>query len=233
MHGPALRSFGLLQLKGCNRWSKLLKYSKLNNQNIVKRERKWEDRMGIRNRSINWKKIYRINEQIKFCNTLRFFHLILIKDNIETNTRSVHYRSPSDLCTFCNRERETSYHLFWNCDIVRNFRNEVFNSIANHNFKIALNSVPNNAKSRIIGTHAIKADNFAFVFFLCLNRYLWITKLREGQPNIIAFKNHFNSFAKLQMSAKILRCFRNLKCSRAWQRHYSSYTLQILWKVDF
>ena len=26
---------------------------------------------------------------------------------------------------------------------------------------------------------------------------------------------------------------RSLKWSRAWQRHFSSYTLQILWKVDF
>ena len=64
VHGQALTSFGILQLKGCNKWSRLLKYSKLNHNNIKKRERKWENRLGIRNYSINWKNVYKLNERI-------------------------------------------------------------------------------------------------------------------------------------------------------------------------
>ena len=139
-------------------------------------------------------------------------------DNIETNTRSVHYRSPSDLCTFCGRLRETTLHLFWDCDIVKNFRIEVMNNISNANnlFRQKLTTIPNTAKARILGNHTTKPDNFAFIFYLSLIRYIWITKLREGIPNIIAFKNFFNAFTKLQKNAKILRCLNNFNSDLFW-----------------
>ena len=216
MHGPALSSFAMLQSSGCNRWSKLLKYSKINKNNIVKRERKWEDRMGIRNRRLNWSKLYRLNEKIKFCNTLRFFHLLILKGNLETNTRSVHYRSPTELCTFCNRERETNLHLLWDCNSVTTFRQNVVNEISNSPLKHIITNTPNTPKARILGTHFKKPDDFAFIFFLSLNRYIWLTKLREGNLNLVSFKNHFNAFVKLQKSAKILSCINNYNEDNFW-----------------
>ena len=157
-----------------------------------------------------------MNNKIKFCNSLKFFHLLILKNNLETNTRSVHYRSPTDQCTFCNRERETNLHLLWECDLVKIFRAELINEISNNQLKFLINRTPNTAKARILGTHFNKPDNFAFVFFLSLNRYIWLTKLREGVLNTIAFKNHFNAFVSLQKSAKILTCLNIFNQDTFW-----------------
>ena len=216
VHGPALTSFINLQKKGCNRWSRLIKLSKLNNFNVSKRERKWEERLGIQNFEINWPKLYKLNEQIKFCNHLRFFHFLILKGNLETNTRSVNYRTATDQCTFCNRERETNDHLLWNCVKVREFRSNVHNAISNHPRKISLQSVPNTCMDRVLGTFTTKADNFPFMFYLTLNRYIWLTKLREGELNILAFKNHFDSFFKIQKSARVVECVSTLDLNTFW-----------------
>ena len=127
---PALMNFTRLQKRGCHKWSKCIKNQSLSMKNIHKREAKWEDRLNIRNKSLDWGHLYSLNMNINFCNKLRFFHLCLLKDNLETNTRSVHYRTETNLCTFCNLLPETCIHMLWECTLVQNIRKVIFENIA-------------------------------------------------------------------------------------------------------
>ena len=213
---PAIQTFAGLQHKGCNVWSKIYKKSKYKFDNIKIREAKWHTRLNMPEGAIDWKQIYHLNSTIKFDNHLKFFNLLVIKDNLETNTRQVHYRVDSNLCTFCNQEPESTIHLLWNCPLVRTLRREISRNIAD-NYYFLNNNIPNLPRYRIL-FHGIRdSDSLKFVFYLNLNRYIWLTKHHGGILNFEAFKNFIGSFIKIQKNAEILTCIEDMEPEDLWR----------------
>ena len=118
------------------------------------------------------------------------------------------------MCQFCNLFRETSIHMFWDCHKVTDFRNLVTNRISNEfNF---LKLVPNTPKDRILGYKFKDADDFGFVFYLYLNRYIWITKLKEFTLSFDAFRNYIKKNLIIQKKAQSLKCLDNLNINNLW-----------------
>ena len=183
----------------------------------MKRQVKWESRLGARTGRIDWENIHALNSNISYCNNLGFFNLLVVKDNLETNTRSVHYRSPDNLCTFCKLLPETCLHLLWDCTKVRKFRLEANNILKYGPLKNEINLIPNTAKSRLLGNNFKNVANFPFIFLLLMNRYIWLTKLRENELSPNAFKNFSLSFLKLHKLAKSINCFKNLDLEDIWE----------------
>ena len=204
-----------LQYKGCSKWVYILKKSKFNKTNIEKRETQCETRYGIRHRQMKWTYLYKLNSSIKYDNTIRWHHYLILRDNLNTNTHSVHYRGGTDLCTFCDRERETTDHLLWRCDIVKDFRQRIADNI-NNEFSF-LNLVPNTPKSRILGYTYRGSDNFEFIFYQYINRFIWLSKHRQGWPNIHHFKNYVNERLAIQKEAGILTCLELLHLDYLWR----------------
>ena len=96
-----------------------------------------------------------------------FLHKITIKD--------------SDRCTFCEEERETLIHLFWNCNLISLFWKNTFKWLQSCLIKgkylvmtIALGLRPDisNAKLQIN--------------FCCLisRYYIWVCKMKNEIPNL-------------------------------------------------
>jgi hypothetical protein len=77
-------------------------------------EAKWREIFKLsfivtQNTKLQWLQ-YRINQRILGTNT--FLYKIKVKDNA--------------FCTFCQEDEETIEHLFWNCEIVQAFIDEIF-----------------------------------------------------------------------------------------------------------
>ena len=167
--------------------------------------------LGRRSRSRNGSKLFGGDSTA----LIRWHHYLILRDNLNTNTHSVHYRGGTDQCTFCNRERETTDHLLWRCDIVKDFRQRIADNI-NNEFSF-LNLVPNTPKSRILGYTYKGSDNFEFIFYQYINRFIWLSKHRQGWPNIHHFKNYINERLAIQKEAGILTCLELLHLDYLWR----------------
>ena len=120
----------------------------------------------------------------------------------------------SENCTFCNRFRETTEHLLWSCDNVIEFRNEIRENLSQ---EVAfLNLVSNTPKDRILGYCYRGSDNFEFIFYMYVNRYIWLTKLKEGNLSILAFKNYLGQCLKIQKAAGVLTCLELIHINHLW-----------------
>ena len=158
--------------------------------------------------------LYALNISIRYDNVLRFFHYLILRDGLHTNIHRSKYAGVSENCQFCNLTRESSIHLFWDCHLVIDFRHRVNSRISNEfNF---LKLIPNTAKDRILGYRFKEADNFSFIFYTYLNRYIWITKLKEFNLSFDAFKNYLNKNLIIQKKAKSLTCLEHLNISNIW-----------------
>ena len=144
-----MHSYIHLQKKGASKICKIVKNDKLNTSNIEKRQTLTLNRYRIRTNTVQFKRLYILNKSIKFDNSIRFFHFLLLREGLHTNVHRSYYAGVSDMCTFCNNEREYSIHMLWDCNVITNFRNQVNNSISN-TFRF-LRLVPFTPKDRILG----------------------------------------------------------------------------------
>ena len=142
-----------------------------------------------------------------------FFYLIL-RDGLHTNIHRSKYTDVPDSCTFCAIFRETLEHMLWSCDKVIDFRNEINNNLS-QGFQF-LKHVANTSKDRVLGYCNRGSDNFDFIFYLYICRYIWITRCKEGTLDLIGFKNYLNQCLKIQKSAKILTCLELLDIDHIW-----------------
>ena len=204
----AMHSFVHIQKKGASKICKIIKNDKLNTTNIEKRQTLTLDRYRIRTNTIQYKKLYKLNKTISFDNSIRFYHFLLLRDGLHTNVHRSHYAGISDMCTFCNQSREYSIHMLWDCPIVCTFRNEINNAIS-QNFR-NLKLVPFTPKDRILGYRFNNADCIEFVFYTYVNRYIWLSKLRQTNPTLLAFKNYLKTMTDIQKKANVLTCLDNI-----------------------
>ena len=84
----------------------------------------------------------------------------------------------SNLCTFCNRAEENSYHLFWNCDYVKEFWTDIKNWLQN---KIPIPVTKNNI------FYGLKNPLFCTVIFSAKQFIHWCRN-NETHPKIQKFK---------------------------------------------
>ena len=121
---PSVKNLINISEKGCNKWARLI--VKNNNQSIVKRENLWEDALGNPQGIMFWDRCYRNVKRIFFDNYLKLFYYYIIRGTLKTN-RIVSKFKPDvrNSCDYCNSRPETIVHLFWQCDIVKLFIDEI------------------------------------------------------------------------------------------------------------
>jgi len=98
---------------------------------------KWEEKLNI---LPNWRTIFLKVHKINDAN-LKWLQLRIIHRILGTNIVLKHMNVVTDvLCNFCRNDRDSVQHIFWQCDTVKTFWNDVERSInknCNHasNFK--------------------------------------------------------------------------------------------------
>lgn len=152
-----------------------------------KSEAKWEKRWE--NFVIDWNETYK--RMIYFCKdpTKKWFHYRILHDILGTNDLLFKMGiKDSPLCSFCNKHNETIYHLFCECEKVKQFWADTQNWI---NSTLKSNTIMVNDKI-ILG--------FQPVFSYVLNEYIILTrfhiyqqKMRNQQPSIELLKVQFKT----------------------------------------
>ena len=106
--------------------------------------------------------------------------------------------------------------MLWECDKVQTLRREIQNNMKRGPVKTQLGKIPHTAKARLLGTNCKESDSIDFVFLVLINRYIWITKLRENTLNLQAFKGFYKNFMFIQKEARILKSIKDIEVSDIW-----------------
>ena len=118
---PTLYQLFNLSMKGCSKWTKLLR-KKYTTDNTRKLEIKWEESLGIRQGIFFWNRCYKNTYNISFNSKLKWLYYQTVRGTLKTNRIISKFKPQiSPDCTFCNLETETIIHLFWDCTIVKKF----------------------------------------------------------------------------------------------------------------
>ena len=135
------------------------------------RRNKLEKNLLACNKLYNWYKVTLFSIQIYYV------HCFLLKCNIVN----------SSLCDFCNMHEETIIHLFWECQISRDFWNSVEMFLNNKGLNITVNY-----ETISLGMYSLNKDNNIVSFVLILAKYfIFCSKYKKIIPN-----NLFNIYIR-------------------------------------
>ena len=127
---------------------------------------------------------------------LRWFQYRLIHRSLPTQ-RFLYLRKiiNSPICNLCHKEEQTLEHLFWECTIVKNFWTQI-DLWMKSNFAHCANL--NLSREFVIFGYDenVKADKAADIFILLAKFHIYVSKLNNSLPNLLAFinmaKQHYN-----------------------------------------
>ena len=124
---PPLLQITNYSIKGCNKWTSLLRKLQYSNSNLQTRERKWEEELGAIQCNFFWERCYDLNKNLFFDNKLKLFQYQITRGTLKTNRIvSKFNREVREECTFCQVEIESISHLLYECRIVNAFILEVY-----------------------------------------------------------------------------------------------------------
>ena len=192
---PPLISLINYSLKGCTRWTKMLKNLSFNNKSLLERERKWENCLGALQGISFWEKCYSMTREIFFDNKIKWLQYQIVRGTLKTN-RIVSKFIPgiNESCTFCNLETETILHLFYDCNISLSFLKQVYLYFIQKWPNIQ--SFPTR-KEFIFGIKTKKSFEQENLFELYLKFFIWRTRCLKGNLSLEAFINWFRIELKI------------------------------------
>ena len=142
---------------------------------------------GKVNYHINWKDCFYKVQKIQDI-SLKWFQIRIIHRIIATNVVLKEMRVvDNDLCPFCKSERDSILHIFWHCEITRNFwlafENWVKENCGNeYNLKLSESLIIFGIANNII------VDDVFDLILLLAKQYIYSCRYNNVLPNIIAFK---------------------------------------------
>ena len=87
---------------------------------------KWSRLLGTTFSDLEWKRIFNICNRTIIDNEIKWFQYKIIHKILGTNSLLFKIAiSDSNLCRFCKETEETDYQLFYNCQIIKNLREEL------------------------------------------------------------------------------------------------------------
>ena len=181
---PSWLSFFNITLKGCRGWTRLLR--NFRSDNIRKREEKWETDLSKNLGPIFWDKTYKNLSSIQFSNTLKWFQYQINRSCLKTNAIICHFvHNQSDRCTFCDLEKETILHLFWDCPKIKQFYVTLEPFLSQFNIPWP----PLSREAYIFGDHKSSFLCETEYVYLHIKHYIWVTRCLKDGFCLEALKN--------------------------------------------
>ena len=174
--------------------SSKIAYAKMNMNEVLLRkiEEKWTNgnpkfETGLPELKSAIANIYKITNYVK----MRSFQYRFITKSIITNIHLSKMKIKNDnRCTFCDIEKETMKHLFWNCQVIQRFWEEVeetFKSIGAMNFsKIVYNNIVVNPKM---------VEN---AIVLAAKMFIYSERCNYSKPKIQKFKEIIKQLKEIE-----------------------------------
>ena len=188
---PRYLSIILSEKKGCRKiYANFI--STNSNINKPKHQVKWE-RVLTLSEDFNWNKhfsiIYKVTKDTKLhWFQFRIFHRILATNSYLYTIHKVN----SESCTFCQREKETITHLFWECQHVTIFRNEFLIWLDSRN----LHNLRIEPQDLMFGkTEASDAINLTLILF---KQFIYKQRQLNKVPNLAGFLSYLKQYQKVE-----------------------------------
>ena len=155
---------------------------------------KWSmDCMFEQNEPVDWVAIYKKPFERTKISKLLVFQFKLFHRRLATNTFLEKINLiDNNLCSFCQREKETLIHLFWNCAVTSSFWQDFKNWLLKENPLLLFDLSP----SLVIGLKPQPLKNkYHYFSFLVTRFYIWTCRIRGQCPKIEGFPpflSHYN-----------------------------------------
>lgn len=199
---PAMLEFLNLSEKGCNKWASFAKKVYLNRNNIFKREKIWEDHLGTILGPPFWDMCYIRIKDINFDNKIMLLQYQILKGTLKTNKiLSKFIPNISDLCSFCNNFQESILHIFWDCALVKNFLDQIFQKVGLI-WKQSLSFF--NRSEFLFGKREFNICTPRSVLILYIKRFIWIQKCISVNLDVVKFFTWFKKEMEIQVKAENL-----------------------------
>ena len=164
---------------------------------------------------LNWPEIYKIPLSSSRSTQLRYFQFKIIHRYIGTNQNLFKFGYvDSNSCFFCKNYTETIQHLFWECNIITQFWNEV-------QMQILLNQVHLNMKSVLLGIWDLDTSKFNFVI-LHGKKIIYDVRCNQGLLNIQNFIRRLKNISYVEKN--IANTSRRMN---EWNTRWNSIVLNV------
>ena len=151
------------------------------NQSTPTSQGKWQNELNIDD-LYPWKKIYSLPYKLTNHTNIRWFQYRLTHRILSTNKFLTKIGIKQDsLCSFCKLHPETLSHIFWNCDTVKNFWNNLTDWLTN-NFShiVTLNFT---LEDILFGIHDFKrADDILNLLLILAKQFIYRMKCNNSRP---------------------------------------------------
>ena len=129
------------------------------------------------------------------------FQYRLLHNCLVTNTKLKQWAiQTNELCTFCNAQPETTYHLLLHCQYSQNIWNQLFAYIAQHgNIFVTLDN-----NERILGVRGNSLSAFYNVICILTKQYIYACRCKNILPNFFALieKIRFEKYVEKTIAIK-------------------------------
>ena len=166
--------------------------------------------------NIDWKTVYSIPFSCTSSTSLRTFHFKYLHRRIPTNTFLMKCKiSPTERCTFCKSEPETTIHLFFQWSYVNVFWQTIirwiksFPNQENTNFSKAMQLGLQTCETSVLNLIMLTAKHFIFT-----------CKLRKQNPTLSMYRQTLSSVfvSEREIASKTGKV---LDLTRKWKPFYT------------
>lgn len=161
---------------------------------------KWETKL---NTTVKWKTTFKKIHQIKEIK-LRWFQIRLVHRILATNTTLMYMNIINEnTCSFCRRDHENIYHLFWACHFTHLFwtRLESFLSTHCENTKF----LKLNERIILFGHDStFRSDPTFDMIILHAKFYIYKCKINRAAPQFICFRRYLKQMYETQKHISVV-----------------------------
>ena len=158
-------------------------------------KQKWNDKFD----NLNWKYIFRICHKTTTDTKIKWFQYRLLYRTLPTNRfLSLRKIKNTSLCDFCNSHEETIPHMFWDCQHVQTFWNELYNALLSkiphlHNLRL-------NEQLILFGwKEHCRTDRPFDLILLAAKYHIYLCKFSQTLPNVNLFMKQLKLRYKLEL----------------------------------
>ena len=193
--------------KGCSVWTRLIK-STFGRGGVTEMEQKQEQRLGIILGVNYWDSCYFLTKKINFNNRIKWLQYQITRGVLQVNrVVSIYKDDVGPECTFCNNSVETIKHLFFECDISKNFLQQCINKIAEYGHYINFDEIQP-YEFLFIQRRRLRCYK-TFFFFLHIKYFIWIARCKKFIPTVDGFESYFKK--EIDILLKCTTVYTNLQ----------------------
>ena len=145
---------------------------------------KWANEIILPN-TFNWSKAFTRPFSVTKDSDLIWFQMRLLHNILASNTLLLKMKFvESDNCTFCNTERETLLHLFWDCPFSNRFWLELCQFLKDNG--VLCHDVEASPELIVFGKNNV--SNIINLMILLAKRYIYSSRLNKNRPHLSTFE---------------------------------------------